>query len=190
MPGDGRAAVVVALAVTLLSALGYGLVTNFATSFAEAAAPEANAGMLMALVGAGGLIANPLAGWLVDRRAASGVVAAFAAVMGAGVVLVAALPMLPALLAGAGLLVGIGYFGAVTSAVALLAKRAPEGRRASLISQQQNAVDVGIGVSGLLFGALIVATGAPVLFALAGFFLVVAPLAFMVLAARRPAAAA
>lgn len=62
MPGDGRAAVVVALVVTLLSALGYGLVTNFATSFAEAAAPEANAGMLMALVGAGGLIANPLAG--------------------------------------------------------------------------------------------------------------------------------
>lgn len=190
MPGDGRAAVVVALAVTLLSALGYGLVTNFATSFAEAAAPEANAGMLMALVGAGGLIANPLAGWLVDRRAASGVVAAFAAVMGAGVALVAVLPMIPALLAGAGLLVGIGYFGTVTSAVALLAKRAPEGRRASLISQQQNAVDVGIGVSGLLFGALIVATGAPVLFALAGLFLVVVPLAFMVLAARRPAAAA
>lgn len=190
MPGDGRAAVVVALAVTLLSALGYGLVTNFATSFAEAAAPEANAGMLMALVGAGGLIANPLAGWLVDRRAASGVVAAFAAVMGAGIALVAVLPMIPALLAGAGLLVGIGYFGTVTSAVALLAKRVPEGRRASLISQQQNAVDVGIGVSGLLFGALIVAAGAPVLFALAGFFLVVAPLAFMVLAARRPAAAA
>lgn len=184
MPGDGRAAVVVALAVTLLSALGYGLVTNFATSFAEAAAPEANAGMLMALVGAGGLIANPLAGWLVDRRAASGVVAAFAAVMGAGVALVAVLPMIPALLAGAGLLVGIGYFGTVTSAVALLAKRAPEGRRASLISQQQNAVDVGIGVSGLLFGALIVATGAPVLFALAGLFLVVVPLALAILATR------
>lgn len=49
---------------------------------------------------------------------------------------------------------------------------------------------VGIGVSGLLFGALIVATGAPVLFALAGLFLVVVPLAFMVLAARRPAVAA
>ncbi len=188
MPGDGRAAVVVALAVTLLSALGYGLVTNFATSFAEAAAPEANAGMLMALVGAGGLIANPLAGWLVDRRAASGVVAAFAAVMGAGVVLVAVLPMIPALLAGAGLLVGIGYFGTVTSAVALLAKRAPEGRRASLISQQQNVVDVGIGVSGLLFGALIVAAGAPVLFALAGLFLVVAPLVLAILVTRRPAA--
>lgn len=190
MPGDGRAAVVVALAVTLLSALGYGLVTNFATSFAEAAAPEANAGMLMALVGAGGLIANPLAGWLVDRRAASGVVAAFAAVMGAGVALVAVLPMIPALLAGAGLLVGIGFFGTVTSAVALLAKRAPEGRRASLISQQQNAVDVGIGVSGLLFGALIVAAGAPVLFALAGLLLIVAPLALVVLATRRPAVAA
>ena len=188
MPGDGRAAVVVALAVTLLSALGYGLVTNFAASFAEAAAPEANAGMLMALVGAGGLIANPLAGWLVDRRAASGVVAAFAAVMGAGIALVAVLPMIPALLAGAGLLVGIGYFGTVTSAVALLAKRAPEGRRASLISQQQNAVDVGIGVSGLLFGALIVATGAPVLFALAGLFLVVVPLALAILATRRPVA--
>ncbi len=187
-PGDARAAVVVALAVTLLSALGYGLVTNFATSFAEAAAPEANAGMLMALVGAGGLIANPLAGWLVDRRAASGVVTAFAAVMGAGVALVAVLPMIPALLAGAGLLVGIGYFGTVTSAVALLAKRAPEGRRASLISQQQNAVDVGIGVSGLLFGALIVATGAPVLFALVGLFLVVVPLALAILATRRPAA--
>ncbi len=190
MPGDGRAAVVVALAVTLLSALDYGLVTNFATSFAEAAAPEANAGMLMALVGAGGLIANPLAGWLVDRRAASGVVAAFAAVMGAGIALVAVLPMIPALLAGAGLLVGIGYFGTVTSAVALLAKRAPEGRRASLISQQQNAVDVGIGVSGLLFGALIVATGAPVLFALAGLFLVAVPPALVVLATRRPAVAA
>lgn len=188
IPGDGRAAVVVALAVTLLSALGYGLVTNFAASFAEAAAPEANAGMLMALVGAGGLIANPLAGWLVDRRAASGVVAAFAAVMGAGIALVAVLPMIPALLAGAGLLVGIGYFGTVTSAVALLAKRAPEGRRASLISQQQNAVDVGIGVSGLLFGALIVATGAPVLFALAGLFLVVVPLALAILATRRPVA--
>lgn len=187
-PGDARAAAVVALAITLLSALGYGLVTNFATSFAEAAAPEANAGMLMALVGAGGLIANPLAGWLVDRRAASGVVAAFAAVMGAGIALVAVLPMIPALLAGAGLLVGIGYFGTVTSAVALLAKRAPEGRRASLISQQQNAVDVGIGVSGLLFGALIVAAGAPVLFALAGLFLVVAPLALAILATRRPVA--
>lgn len=110
MPGDGRAAVVVALAVTLLSALGYGLVTNFATSFAEAAA--------------------------------------------------------------------------------LLAKRVPEGRRASLISQQQNAVDVGIGISGLLFGALIVATGAPVLFALAGLFLVVVPLALAILATRGSTVAA
>ena len=83
---------------------------------------------------------------------------------------------------------GIGYFGTVTSAVALLAKRAPEGRRASLISQQQNAVDVGIGVSGLLFGALIVAAGAPVLFALAGLLLIVAPLALAILVTRRPAA--
>lgn len=187
MPGDVRAAAAVALAITLLSALGYGLVTNFATAFVEAALPEANAGMLMALVGAGGLLANPLAGWLVDRRAASGAVAAFAAVMGAGVALVAALPVLPVLLAGAGLLVGIGYFGTVTSAVALLAKRAPKDRQASLISQQQSAVDVGIGVSGLLFGALIVVTGASVLFALAGLFLVAVPPVLATLAARRTA---
>ena len=61
---------------------------------------------------------------------------------------------------------------------------------AVLVVRCLQAVDVGIGVSGLLFGALIVATGAPVLFALAGLFLVVVLLALAILATRESTVAA
>ena len=129
------------LGATFVAALGYGLVTNFATPFVEKAAPTVNAGVLVALVGVGGLVANPVAGWLVDRRDSFSTLAFFLGCLGAGVAALA-------------LAVGVGYFGVATSAVALIAKRiAPEGR-SSFIAMQQNCIDVGAGLAGIFFGTL------------------------------------
>lgn len=142
------------LGATFVAALGYGLVTNFATPFVEKAAPTVNAGVLVALVGVGGLVANPVAGWLVDRRDSFSTLAFFLGCLGAGVAALALVPAAPAGMPLVGLAVGVGYFGVATSAVALIAKRiAPEGR-SSFIAMQQNCIDVGAGLAGIFFGTL------------------------------------
>ena len=122
--------------------------------FVEKAAPTVNAGVLVALVGVGGLVANPVAGWLVDRRDSFSTLAFFLGCLGAGVAALTLVPAAPAGMSLVGLAVGVGYFGVATSAVALIAKRiAPEGR-SSFIAMQQNCIDVGAGLAGIFFGTL------------------------------------
>ncbi len=156
------------LGATFVAALGYGLISSFATPFVEQAAPAANAGLLMALVGAGGLAANPVAGWLVDRYPSLGVLVGFGVCLGVGTGLLALVPGVSALLPVAGLVLGIGYFGTVTSAVALIAKSVAPAGRSSFIAMQQNCIDAGAGLSGIFFGALFSLINPALVFALWG----------------------
>lgn len=86
--------------------------------------------------------------------------------MGTG--LLALVPGVSALLPVAGLVLGIGYFGTVTSAVALIAKSVAPAGRSSFIAMQQNCIDAGAGLSGVFFGALFSLINPALVFALWG----------------------
>jgi len=143
------------LGATLVAAMGYGLLFSFAGSYVEAVSPNANWGMYFSLVGVGGLLANLIAGWVADRANPRGVLVAWLACMGVGVALMGAFPYGAELtLVVSGVLVGLGYSGAITTVIAFASAQAEPNLRASVLSLQQNAIDLGIALGSGLFGAL------------------------------------
>lgn len=156
------------LGTTFAVALGYGCITNFAAAFVETIEPSANAGLFMGLVGAGGLVANPAAGWLADRRPTLAVLAAFGVCLGVSMMSLALAARFPIALLVVGFTLGMGYFGAITGALALIAKHVEPAGRSSFISMQQNCIDAGAGFSGLFFGGLLTVAAPAVVFALWG----------------------
>ena len=66
---------------------------------------------------------------------------------------------LPALVVS-GLCIGYGYAGAMVCAQAMIARQVAEGRQATALALQQNAIDVGIASASALYGAVFSVFGA------------------------------
>lgn len=157
-----------AVAGTLTGAMGYGLLFSFGGTFAMAAGAIENAGWYFTLVGVGGLVSNPVAGWLCDRTSPRRLFGAHLLLVAGGLALFAAVGAVPALLIASGLCVGYGYAGAMVCAQALIAQRVASKRQATALAFQQNAIDIGIASASALYGAAFSALGpsalAPFLF--------------------------
>lgn len=153
---------VVGMAVTgtFVAAMGYGLLFSFGGTFISAAGMTENEGWCFTLIGLGGLAANPVAGILCDRRDARRLFGVHGLLMGMGVALFAvAASSLPALVVS-GLCIGYGYAGAMVCAQAMIARQVAEGRQATALALQQNAIDVGIASASALYGAVFSVFGA------------------------------
>lgn len=152
-------AVGIAVAGTFVAAMGYGLLFSFGGTFISAAGMTGNEGWCFTLIGLGGLAANPVAGILCDRRDVRRLFGVHGLLMGMGVALFAvAASSLPALVVS-GLCIGYGYAGAMVCAQAMIARQVAEGRQATALALQQNAIDVGIASASALYGGVFSALG-------------------------------
>lgn len=160
-----RGVVVAVVGATFVAAMGYGLLFSFTRSFVAAVDPLMNAGWYFTLLGIGGLVANPVAGTLADRLPQGRLLGAWLLCAGAGVALIAVLGTMgtaadTVAFAASGLALGFGYGGAITTAQALAAARTAPRHRATVLSLQQNAIDLGIAGASALFGAAFASLGA------------------------------
>lgn len=176
-------AVGLAVAGTFAGAMGYGLLFSFGGTFAMAAGVLENVGWYFTMIGIGGLVSNPVAGMLCDRRSPRCLFGAHLLLTGVGLALFAFIGPVPVLLVASGLCVGYGYAGAMVCAQTLIASSVDAERQATALAFQQNAIDIGIASASALFGVAFSALGssavAPFLFqacviALAGLWLVAA----------------
>ncbi|WP_296009985.1 MFS transporter [uncultured Adlercreutzia sp.] len=160
-----RGVVVAVVGATFVAAMGYGLLFSFTRSFVAAVDPLMNAGWYFTLLGIGSLVANPVAGTLADRLPQRRLLGAWLLCAGAGVALIAVLGTMETAadavaFAVSGLALGFGYGGAMTTAQALAAAHTAPRHRATVLSLQQNAIDLGIAGASALFGAVFAALGA------------------------------
>jgi MFS family permease len=142
------------LAVTFAAAIGYGCFMSFAALFVKASGNALNAGLFFTLFSIGGILANGTAGWLSDHvgRLRSSLCTMLS--LGTGTILFALLPYEPACLYPAGLLAGAGYYGSIVVLMAWTTDRVDSSQRTAALSLQQNAIDAGIALGSMVFGAL------------------------------------
>jgi len=141
-----------ALAATLLASLGYGLLFSFASLFIGEVQPDMNAGFYFTIVGIGGLVANPLVGWLSDKVLSEILIMASLFFMGSGIALLGLLPAVPWIYFASGILAGLGYAGGITAILMYILTRVDSSRHASAFALQQNGIDLGIACASGIFG--------------------------------------
>lgn len=147
------------LGATFIAALGYGLLFGFAAPYIASVQPDINSGLYFTLIGVGGLVANPLAGWLSDRTSRTRILAILFVCMGAGIASLGFMSYGRVVLFVSGLLMGFGYFGSMTTVLAIVAARVADEARTSVLSLQQNSIDLGIACASGGFGLAIAAVG-------------------------------
>lgn len=158
---SGQRSLVVLLGVTAVVALGYGLSMNFVVTFVEGADIPINAGLFFSCFSLGGLIANPLAGWVADKCDQRVLLATTLGCMGVGIGLIAFAQAMPPVLLAAGLAAGMGSSGSTIVVLSTISARVDERFRASALAVQQNVVDLGIACASTLFGWLFAVAAAP-----------------------------
>lgn len=158
---SGQRSLVVLLGVTAVVALGYGLSMNFIVTFVEGADIPINAGLFFSCFSLGGLIANPLAGWVADKCDQRVLLATTLGCMGVGIGLIAFAQAMPPVLLAAGLAAGMGSSGSTIVVLSTISARVDERFRASALAVQQNVVDLGIACASTLFGWLFAVAAAP-----------------------------
>lgn len=158
---SGQRSLVVLLGVTAVVALGYGLSMNFVVTFVEGTDIPINAGLFFSCFSLGGLIANPLAGWVADKCDQRVLLAATLGCMGVGIGLIAFAQAMPPVLLAAGLAAGTGSSGSTIVVLSTISARVDERFRASALAVQQNVVDLGIACASTLFGWLFAVAAAP-----------------------------
>ncbi len=151
--------VALVLGATVLAALGYGLLFSFSATYLRSIGSGLNEGVYFTVVGLGGLVANPLAGWLCDRLDRRALLAGWLACFGLGVAALGACGTGVAAAVASGALAGLGYAGTITTILAIVSSGFDPALRSSLLSLQQNAIDLGIACASGAFGAVLAAAG-------------------------------
>ena len=158
-----RRVVAFALLITFAAAIGYGLLASFSTFYITLNCPDVNAGLFFTFVGCSGLAANPLVGWLSDRMKPTPLITRLLLLLGLGIALLALAPTIPAIIWAASLCAGCGYFGVITCVLSLIAKSVASSCRSSVLSLQQNGIDIGIATASGLFGGIFSIAGTQVM---------------------------
>jgi MFS family permease len=142
------------LAITFAAAAGFGCFMSFAALFVKASGSVLNAGLFFTLFSVGGILANGTVGWLSDHAGRWRSTLCTVLCLGAGTILFALFPYQPTCFYPAGLLAGAGYYGSIVVLMAWTTDRVDPAQRTAALSLQQNALDAGIAVGSMVFGAL------------------------------------
>ena len=145
---------------TFCAAMGYGLIFSFAATYIDAHFAALNSGVYFTVLGIGGLVGNPLAGWISDRISQKTELSIWLVCMGLGLGSLCLLPLGVAALYASGVLVGLSYAGVITSAQSLTSSCTLKEHRATAFAFQQNAIDLGIALASSAFGVIFASVGA------------------------------
>lgn len=151
--------IIFVLGITMLGALGYGLLFGYAGLFMSEVRPDSNSGLYFTLLGLGGLVANLLIGWCSDRVSARRLMALCLVCMGIGVGLLGFVPIIESAYLASGILAGLGYAGAITAILSYVLEQVDEARHSSALALQQNGIDLGIACASGLFGLVFTVVG-------------------------------
>ncbi len=145
---------------TFCAAMGYGLIFSFAATYIDAHFAALNSGLYFTVLGIGGLVGNPLAGWISDRISQKTELSIWLVCMGLGLGSLCLVPLGVAALYASGVLVGLSYAGVITSAQSLTSSCTLQQHRATAFAFQQNAIDLGIALASSAFGVIFASVGA------------------------------
>lgn len=154
LAGDSHLVALV-LGATVLAALGYGLLFSFSATYLHAVGSGLNEGLYFTVVGLGGLVANPATGWLCDRVGRHMLLACWLACLGLGVAILGVWGANGAAAVTSSVLAGFGYAGTITTVLSIASSDSHTNRRSSLLSLQQNAIDLGIACASGAFGTVL-----------------------------------
>jgi len=173
------------LGAVFVAAVGYGLLITFAAPYLDGARYDINSGLFFTIVGLGGLVANPLAGWASDRLNHKRILSVSFLCLGSGIALLGIVDYGMGVFFLSGILAGLGYSATTTTVLAVIAKRTSVRHYSSVLSLQQNGIDIGIacasGGYGIVFN-LIERQGA--VFSVQGLIILLIGVALLVSALR------
>lgn len=143
------------IGITFASALSYGILMSFASSYIGKANGNLQPGLYFTLFSLGGIAANGTFGWLSDRFGPLKLTVSGLFILGSGFILFSFLLQNSYVFYPAALLGGIGYYGSIAVLMAWLAEQSGSQERTTALALQQNGLDLGIAAGSGAFGILL-----------------------------------
>lgn len=147
--------VLLLLATTALGSLGYGIVMTYSPSFIDSVNPNWNEGSFLTFFSLGCIVASPLVGMMTDKISWRKLLSACLLLLSVGIGGISMLSTNVVLLVASGVIAGLGSSGGTICILQGIAQTTEGRKRATLISQQQNCVDISIAAASAIFGLLL-----------------------------------
>ncbi len=145
----------IACAIPALAALGYSAMLVFGPLYMANVLPHMNSGLILTTISIGGLLGSYLVGRFAIRIGTKMLTLVFLSLLSGGILLLALSASGAVVALGSGAILGIGYFGAITTLVAHVSTRSDPMFSGTLLSIQQSCLDLGIMLGSLIVGALL-----------------------------------
>lgn len=143
------------LATTAIGSLGYGIVMTYSPSFINSVNPNWNEGSFLTFFSLGCIVASPLVGMMTDKISWRKLLPACLLLLSVGIGGISMLSTNVVLLIASGVIAGLGSSGGTICILQGIAQTTEGRKRATLISHQQNCVDISIAAASAIFGYLL-----------------------------------
>ena len=147
--------VFILLSATAIGSLGYGIVMTYSPSFIGAVNPDWNEGSFLTFFSLGCIVSSPLVGMLTDRVSWTKLLPICLLLLSIGLGGISTLSTNLGLLIVSGVIAGLGSSGVTICVLQGIAQTSEGRRRSTLISLQQNCVDISIAAASAIFGYLL-----------------------------------
>lgn len=134
-------------------AFTYSPIISFSAIYVETSVPSANAPLFFAILGFTGMLACAWVGRLTDRLGSHVVTWPLLAFMGLGAVIFSFIPGRPVLVYASAIIFGLSIQGASLALAKWLIDISKPGIQATLLSLQENMIDLFFALSAFVFGA-------------------------------------
>lgn len=149
-----------------------GIVFTFVPVYLDQIPTLENSGLFFTIYSFGGIVASLVVGKLLDKKSPLRIILVLGLSYGIGMILLTTVGLLSESMFLAGVLMGIGYAGAVLGLTTRLVQQASKESRAIAIAIQENTIDVFIAFGSFLFSGIIPLLGYNFGFLLIGLFIV------------------
>ncbi|MCF8010494.1 MAG: MFS transporter [Clostridiales bacterium] len=151
-----------------LISTGYGGILNFVTIYISQSMEAVNPGIYFTYFALAGIAGNLAAGYLSDRLGRNVVVWPLVMLLALGSIVLYFLPYGSPVLIISSSLAGIGFSGGISALIAWLVDKSRENIRATVLSIEESAIDLGIALGAFLIGTASGITGLPFSFLFMG----------------------
>jgi predicted MFS family arabinose efflux permease len=171
-----------------LASISYSSLLTFVVIYISNITSISNPGSYFLYFGLAGIAANLCAGYLSDRLGRSAVAWPALILLGLGNLALAFAPIAPVLVLISSVLAGIGVYGSMLVLIAWLIDTVGENVRATVLSLQENTIDLSFAAGTLFFGMAGSRFGFQAAFAAAGAMLLAPALLLLAAGKKSPVA--